>query len=144
MRVQVILQSKVRNNWTAAWTEEYQKRLTNSMPFDVVKWGVSQHIKGERFFSNLNPGDKAVALDEGGKSFTTRGLSEYLEKLLPVCRTLYIFIGESAGHSDVVLKNVSERWSLSKMTMSYEVALVVLAEQLYRCMTIRTGHPYHK
>lgn len=126
------------------WIEEYQKRLTNFIPIEVVMWGVPRQSREERFFSSLGRGDKLAALDEKGRSFSTRGLAEYLEELLPVCRTLYLFVGEANGHSDTVLKHVKERWSLSDMTMSYEIALIVLAEQLYRCMTIMTGHPYHK
>ena len=114
------------------------------MPLEVVKWGISQNSREERFFSNLNPCDKIVALDEGGKSFTTRGLAEYLKALLPACRNLYLFVGEATGHSDMVLKYAAERWALSNMTMSYEIALIVIVEQLYRCMTIINGHPYHK
>ncbi len=144
MKVQIILQGKVKNKRTTAWIEDYQKRLANHTPLELVEWGAPQQSREERFFNSLKPGDRTVALDEGGKSFTTRGFAKYLEELLPVCRTLYLFVGEATGHSDTVLKHVTERWSLSNMTMSYEIALVVLAEQLYRCMTIRTGHPYHK
>jgi len=144
MKVQIILQSKVRDRRTIAWVEEYQKRLANYMPLEIISWSVLQQKREDRFFNSLNPNDKIVALDEGGKNFTTRSLAEYLGELQPLCRTLYLFMGKAAGHSDAVLKYASERWSLSSMTMSYEIALIVLVEQLYRCMTIRTGHPYHK
>jgi len=114
------------------------------MPLEIVSWGVLQQKREDRFFNSLNSNDKIVALDERGRNFTTRDLAEYLEELQPVCRVLYLFIGKADGHSDVVLKHAAERWSLSNMTMSYEIALIVLAEQLYRCMTIGIGHPYHK
>ena len=144
MKVRIILQGKAKDKRAAAWIKEYQKRLAHYMPLEVIKWGIPKQDRDERFFAGLTPSDKAVALDEGGKRFTTSGLAEYLGELEQVCRVLYIFIGEAAGHSHTVLKYVTERWSLSGMTMSYEIALLVLAEQLYRCMTVRTGHPYHK
>ena len=144
MKVQIILQSKVKNRRTAAWIEEYQKRLANYMPLEIVGWSALQQKREDRFFSSLNIDDRIVAMDEGGKRFTTHSLAEHLEELIPVYRTLYLFLGKATGHSEAVMKHAAERWSLSDMTMSYEIALIVLAEQLYRCMTIKTGHPYHK
>ncbi|MDR2869385.1 MAG: 23S rRNA (pseudouridine(1915)-N(3))-methyltransferase RlmH [Deferribacteraceae bacterium] len=138
------MQGKIRRNWTALWIAEYQKRLSNQTPLEVIEWGSRAAAREEKFFSKLQPGDRLVALDEGGRTFDSAGLAEYIGSMIPNHRNLYLFVGEAYGHSEVVLRNVSETWSLSGLTMSYEVALVVLAEQLYRSMTIRTGHPYHK
>ncbi|MDR2885114.1 MAG: 23S rRNA (pseudouridine(1915)-N(3))-methyltransferase RlmH [Deferribacteraceae bacterium] len=144
MKVQVILEGKLRKSRALEWIGEYQKRLSGSMPLEIVEWGAPQAAREERFFNSIKAGDRLVALDAGGKIFDTLELADYFKELTEQCRTLYIFVGEAEGHSETVLKHVKERWSLSRLTMSYEVALVVIAEQLYRNMTIRTGHPYHK
>ena len=34
--------------------------------------------------------------------------------------------------------------SLSPLTLQHELALLVLMEQLYRVLTLRAGHPYHR
>jgi 23S rRNA (pseudouridine1915-N3)-methyltransferase len=109
-----------------------------------LEWGTPSITREERFFNALKPTDRIVALDAGGRTFDSVELAGYFDELTASCRNLYLFLGEAEGHSETVLKYVKERWSLSALTMSYEVTLVVIAEQLYRNMTIRTGHPYHK
>jgi 23S rRNA (pseudouridine1915-N3)-methyltransferase len=143
VKVQIILEGKLRKSRAIEWIGEYQKRLASVMPLELVEWS-SQAGREEKFFNSIKPGDRLVALDDKGKMFNTFELVDYFKELTECCRTLYLFVGEAEGHSEMVQKHVKERWSLSPLTMSYEVALVVIAEQLYRNMTIRTGHPYHK
>jgi 23S rRNA (pseudouridine1915-N3)-methyltransferase len=52
-------------------------------------------------------------------------------------------IGPADGFSDQIQKAAAFRLSLGKMTLSHELARVVLLEQLYRAFTILKGHPYH-
>jgi 23S rRNA (pseudouridine1915-N3)-methyltransferase len=144
MRINIVLQGKVRHKWTISWIEEYQKRLSAQTPLELIEWTSRSSMREKQFFGKLAPSDKLVALDAGGRCFDSESLAAYIGELIPNYRNLYLFVGEASGHSETVLQNVNERWSLSGLTMSYEIALVVLAEQLYRSMTIRTHHPYHK
>jgi 23S rRNA (pseudouridine1915-N3)-methyltransferase len=48
------------------------------------------------------------------------------------------------GVSDEVRARADVRWSLSPLTLTHEMARVVLAEQLYRAYTIVRGVPYQK
>jgi 23S rRNA (pseudouridine1915-N3)-methyltransferase len=36
------------------------------------------------------------------------------------------------------------RWSLSPLTLPHAMARIVVAEALYRAVTIIKGHPYHR
>ena len=144
MKIHIILEGKLRKSRALNWFNEYQKRLSGYTPLELSEWSTPSVAKEERFFNTLKPGDRLVALDVNGRSFDSIELAKYFDELAVNYRTLYIFLGEANGHSETVLKYVKEKWSLSALTMSYEVALIVIAEQLYRNMTIRTGHPYHK
>jgi len=53
-------------------------------------------------------------------------------------------IGGHLGVSPAVKERVNVCWSLSRLTLTHELARVVLAEQLYRAFTIIRGLPYQK
>ena len=60
-------------------------------------------------------------------------------------RQLIVFaIGPADGWSEDSRKRAAQLLSLGPMTMAHELARVVLAEQIYRALTILSGHPYHR
>lgn len=82
-------------------------------------------------------------LDEKGTSWNTETWAKKLEQAnLSGIKTIVFCIGGSYGFSEGI-KNRFEKISLSPMTLSHELARVVLAEQLYRAWSILKNHPYH-
>lgn len=83
-----------------------------------------------------------IALSPDGRPLTTEVFTRRLERW---SQPLAVFVvggplgldPDFQGSADVVL-------SLSPMTLPHELARVVLAEQLYRAVTILRGVPYHK
>jgi 23S rRNA (pseudouridine1915-N3)-methyltransferase len=59
-------------------------------------------------------------------------------------RDLAFLIGGPDGHSRDVLQRAGQRWSLGPLTLPHMLVRLVVAEQLYRAMTILNGHPYHR
>ena len=53
-------------------------------------------------------------------------------------------IGGPLGLSEEFRERADVNWSLSELTLPHELARVVLAEQLYRALTLLRGIPYHK
>ena len=86
-----------------------------------------------------------VVLDEHGDHLASRDLAKKIdawEQRGP--RDFALLIGGADGHSDELRKAAGWTWSLSKLTLQHELALVVLLEQLYRAYTIKAGLPYHR
>jgi 23S rRNA (pseudouridine1915-N3)-methyltransferase len=58
-------------------------------------------------------------------------------------RHLVVAIGPADGWADSTRAVANMRLSLSAMTLPHELARLILAEQIYRAVTILQGHPYH-
>ena len=83
-----------------------------------------------------------IALSPEGTSFTTDAFARRLEAWSqPVAAFV---IGGPLGLDPVFRGPAGSVISLSPMTLPHELARVVLAEQIYRAVTILRGVPYHK
>jgi 23S rRNA (pseudouridine1915-N3)-methyltransferase len=59
-------------------------------------------------------------------------------------RDVALLIGGADGHTEEVRREAGWLWSLSRLTLQHELALVVALEQIYRAGTIKNGLPYHR
>jgi len=86
-----------------------------------------------------------VAFDETGKSLTSAQFAKMIaserDNGIPA---LAFCIGGPDGHGPDMHENAAHIISFGKMTLAHGLARVVLVEQLYRAVTILTGHPYHR
>nr|WP_221277093.1 23S rRNA (pseudouridine(1915)-N(3))-methyltransferase RlmH [Deinobacterium chartae] len=86
-----------------------------------------------------------MPLDPRGKQFTSEDLSRHLETLaLHGTGEIALVIGGPVGLSDEVRAAAGTLWSLSKLTLPHDLAMVVMLEALYRASSIARGEPYHR
>lgn len=101
--------------------------------------------EGTASLKHLKKGDIAVALDRSGTELGSRELAMWLERLgQGVSGTVCFLIGGPLGHGEEVLQGAGKVLSLSRLTLTHEMARLVLLEQLYRACTIMAGEKYHK
>lgn len=100
--------------------------------------------EGQTILGKLGPRDRPICLDERGAAMTSRKFAETLDRWIedPGSQPSFI-IGGAFGLSDEVRARCVASLALGPMTMSHELARVVLLEQLYRAAAILHGHPYH-
>lgn len=84
-----------------------------------------------------------VLLTENGKQFDSRDFSKWLFEKNVTQKVIFI-IGGAAGHGEEVIKLANFKLSLSLLTYPHKLARLLLVEQIYRAVTIKDGHPYHK
>ena len=86
-----------------------------------------------------------VALDENGQNLPSEKLAALMADWRDdgVNNTTFA-IGGADGHARSVLDRATIKLSFGALTWPHMLVRVMLAEQLYRVMTILSGHPYHR
>ena len=97
-----------------------------------------------RIFAALPAGCIRVALDERGTLIKTLELARRMTRWRERGQDVAFIIGGADGLADSVKQSAEFIWSLSPLTLPHGLARVVLAEQLYRAVSILHNHPYHR
>jgi 23S rRNA (pseudouridine1915-N3)-methyltransferase len=154
LQVVMLMAGKTREAFIKEGVDFYGKRLAPFFQLSLKsvreeKEGKSlspETIKsreGERLKAQIPPRAYTVALDPGGKEFTTEEFAAWLAKREEDGRPLAFLIGGHLGLGRATLDLAHEKLALSRLTLTHELARLVLLEQLYRAKTILMGHPYH-
>jgi 23S rRNA (pseudouridine1915-N3)-methyltransferase len=86
-----------------------------------------------------------VCLDAGGELADSESFAAELRRDAEAgaARTVFV-IGGPDGLGDKILARAARRLSFGRLTWPHQIVRILLAEQLYRAMTILSGHPYHR
>ncbi len=86
----------------------------------------------------------AILLDSRGRRYTSEEFSALLGRIRDEgTQRLVLAIGPADGWSATTRERANLLFSLGCLTLPHQLARVVLAEQVYRALTILAGHPYH-
>lgn len=86
----------------------------------------------------------AILLDSRGQQSSSEEFARHLETLRDAGTQRLVFaIGPADGWSTAARLRANRMLSLGQMTLPHQLARVILAEQVYRAVTILAGHPYH-
>lgn len=140
--------------WVNEAFEEYAGRLTadyrlelKEIPLGQRSGGSSQQAiakEGERMLAALPPRSFVVALQVTGKAMSSEQLARFLETRARDGRDVAFLIGGPDGIAPQADAKADARWSLSALTLPHGLARVMVAEALYRAVSIVKGHPYHR
>lgn len=101
--------------------------------------------EAERLSVRLGAGCALLLLDERGRNLGSAELANWFAGVRDNgTRTLYAAIGGPDGHDDSLRRRADLVLGFGSLTWPHQMARIMLAEQLYRCVTILTGHPYHR
>jgi 23S rRNA (pseudouridine1915-N3)-methyltransferase len=145
MRWHIFAIGKPKLDFARSGIEEYAERLKPFVTVRLEYLKAGDRVDESRVLLERSMGMCRVVLDERGDHVTSRDLAKKLgdwEQRGP--RDFAVLIGGADGHTDELRKAAGWTWSLSKLTLQHELALVVALEQLYRAYTIKAGLPYHR
>jgi 23S rRNA (pseudouridine1915-N3)-methyltransferase len=101
--------------------------------------------EAERLMAKIPQGAHAIRLDEFGKDYRSTEFSAYLARLRDQgVPDLCFLIGGAEGYGEAVNAAVPETMAFGKQTWPHRLVRAMLAEQLYRAISIEAGLPYHK
>ena len=84
-------------------------------------------------------------LDSRGKEMTSEAFATRIGRWRDEgTQQIFFCIGPADGWSEAARKRADLLLSLGRITLAHGIARVVLAEQIYRALTILAGHPYHR
>ena len=139
--------------WVDAAFGEYAGRMPREARIELValkpapRGGPAQRLlrnEGDRMLAALPARCVKVALDERGTLLDSRDLSRRIARWQTEGQDVAFLIGGADGLDAAVKQSASLVWSLSPLTLPHGLARVLLAEQLYRAVSILHNHPYHR
>lgn len=151
MRLQLIWPGKTKNAHLRALIEEYQKRVSHFARCEITELRASTGSEAavgidkesKRISDALLTAEISVLLDPEGEEWSSEKLADHFKEWEQKgIRTVAFVIGGPDGVSKDLKKQVNIRWSLSQLTLTHEMARLLLVEQLYRAYAIIHRLPY--
>jgi 23S rRNA (pseudouridine1915-N3)-methyltransferase len=142
-------------DWVNAGFREYQKRLRAPLTLELEEIAVATRRAGENpsraiaregaaMLAALSPKDHVVALEVEARAMTTAELASWLSAKMRDAKPLALLIGGPDGLAPECRERADESWSLSRLTLPHALVRILVAEQVYRAMSLLAGHPYHR
>jgi 23S rRNA (pseudouridine1915-N3)-methyltransferase len=140
MKVEILMIGKIGEKPYKQLIDQYLGRCGKRLNAKII------HCKdADEMVKRLKGHTCIIAMDEHVESKDTMGFSKWLKKKIHGGENKLTFcLGASAGLDKRVKEMATEFISLSPLTLNHQLALLVLAEQLYRSISIMFGEPYHK
>ncbi len=142
MKITLILAGKPKEPYLSL-IKEYCKRSGRFANFNFTVLKDNDKFE-DSLLSKIKKGKKLLLFDEKGKAKNSIELAEMLRKEELGSEELIFAIGPANGFSNAIKEKSALLLSLSKLTMPHELAALFASEALYRALSIKAEHPYHR
>ncbi len=154
MKLRIIALGHKLPAWAAEAYADYARRLPREFPLELVEIKAEPRNRGRTATQLLDAeanrieaaarGFEIVALDEKGASWTTLELAGALKRWRERAAAIAFVIGSADGLAERIKRDAGVIVSLSALTLPHGLVRVLLAEQIYRAVSVLQGHPYHR
>jgi len=155
MRLRLICVGQKMPDWVTAGYADYSRRMPPELPLELTEIAMAHRGKSpdiprlmqresDAILNAVGPRDRVIALEVGGRPWSTEKLAGQLEGWLQDGQDVSFLVGGPDGLADACRQRADQQWSLSPLTLPHPLVRIVLAEQLYRAWSITRNHPYHR
>jgi 23S rRNA (pseudouridine1915-N3)-methyltransferase len=155
MRIVIVAVGHRQPAWVNEAFNDYARRMPHAARIELIEVKPEPRISGktpmqlmqaeaQRIRAVLPQGAQLVTLDGKGKEFDSGGFARWLAAAQSDGRDLAMVIGGADGLADEIKARADTSLALSRFTLPHGLARVVLAEQLYRAVSLLANHPYHR
>lgn len=155
MRIRIITISHKVEAWLEQGFKEYVKRLQPTCQLELIQLPPekrhanvclkkTQQGEAEKINKVLKSQNLSIALDSQGLQLTTEQFTEKLKSWRDQGHHVDFIIGGPDGLAEDVKKKATMVCSLSLLTFPHTLVRLLLAEQIYRAISILQNHPYHR
>jgi 23S rRNA (pseudouridine1915-N3)-methyltransferase len=159
LRILVVVVGKLRDGPELRLIEDYGARIRAGgraigvTSFEIVEVeapkglvGAARQAKEATLIAEASSNaTRRIVLDERGKDLSSDALARLVGGWRDEgAREIAFLIGGADGHDDVTRRGADLVLSFGRATWPHMLARAMLAEQIYRLMTILSGHPYHR
>ena len=133
-----------KNAPTDAVAQDYISRCQRLCPTEMLGFASESDLLSACERQPGRPAAQPILFDSRGELLTSEAFSSLLERLRDQgAARVVCSVGGADGWSEAALGRAHRVVSLGRMTLPHELARAVVAEQMYRALTIQAGHPYH-
>ncbi|MCC7327060.1 MAG: 23S rRNA (pseudouridine(1915)-N(3))-methyltransferase RlmH [Burkholderiales bacterium] len=154
MKLRIVALGHRMPAWVSAGYDDYARRMPREFAIELVELKPAARSGGKTMAQALAAeavrirsacsGCRMLALDERGAAWTTRALAKRIGQWHAEGADIAFVIGSADGLDPSIKREALATIALSAMTLPHGLARVLLAEQLYRAVTVNSGHPYHR
>lgn len=143
IKVRLVMFGRTRRSEIRALLDEYLTRIRPYAEIEITELRETSDAALRRL--KLPSGAAIVLLDARGRAFTSIEFAKWLGSMRDGgVREVAFLCGAAEGFPNELRERANQSIALSCLTMSHELARVLLVEQVYRAFTILAGHPYAK
>lgn len=135
--------------------QRYLDRIAHYAPMEVhtvksekitpkVREDEVRSREAQRILKLAGKGACLVVWDERGRRLGSVEFARFLDRLMQTGTDIWMVTGGPLGVAPLLREAAHSVLSLSRMTFPHDLARLLVAEQLYRALSILRGEPYHK
>ena len=140
MKVKILAVGKLKEKTYQNRIGEYVKWINRDIPVELIFLKDNDKIN-RKLLAHINSENHTICLSEEGEKISSK---EFSKLLFNKALDHTFIIGGPDGLTKYIKKKANQIISLSELTFPHEMALLILAEQLYRAVSIEKGRNYHR